>query len=139
MDDGISIKKMVWTTILLSIAFIAVTMWGAPVYSVWSQGMKGKAELARAEANRKIAVQEAQAKKDSAALLADGEVMRAEGVAKANKIIGDSLAGNEAYLHYLWIQELANSGHVIYVPTEAGLPILEAGGTRFLGDKKEGN
>jgi hypothetical protein len=71
---------------------------------------------------------EAPAKKDAASLLAESEVLRADGVAKANKIIGDSLKGNEAYLRYLWIDKLDNkSGQVIYVPTEAGLPILEAG------------
>jgi hypothetical protein len=55
-------------------------------------------------------------------------IARAHGVAEANKIIGNSLKGNEAYLRYLWIHNLAESkGDVIYVPTEAGLPILEAG------------
>jgi regulator of protease activity HflC (stomatin/prohibitin superfamily) len=86
--------------------------------------------LAQAEYSRRIAVAEAQAKKDSAKLLAEAEVERAQGVAKANKIIGDSLKGNEAYLRYLWIDGLKESskqGEVIYVPTEAGLPILEAG------------
>jgi hypothetical protein len=43
--------------------------------------------------------------------------------------IGDSLKGNEAYLRYLWINNSDGNGdkQVIYVPTEAGLPILEAG------------
>ena len=78
--------------------------------------------------NRKIAIQEAEAKKESARALAEAEVIRAEGVAKANRIIGESLRGNESYLRYLWIQTLNDSlQNVIYVPTEAGLPILEAG------------
>lgn len=52
----------------------------------------------------------------------------ARGVAESNKIIGDSLKGNEAYLRYLWIDGLnRNNQNVIYVPTEAGLLILEAG------------
>ena len=61
---------------------------------------------------------------------ADRPFARAKGVAAANKIIGDSLHGNEAYLRYLWIDGLREHGKgaaVIYVPTEAGLPILEAG------------
>ena len=38
------------------------------------------------------------------------------------------LKENEAYLRYLWIQNLeSGSNSVVYVPTEAGLPILEAG------------
>lgn len=101
-------------------------MWGCPKYAVYEQGMQGQAELRRAESNRSIAVLEAQARMDSAAKLAQAEIERAKGVAEANKIIGASLNGNEAYLHYLWINELAAAGHVIYVPTEANLPILEA-------------
>lgn len=47
---------------------------------------------------------------------------------KANEIIGDSLKDNEAYLRWLWIEELSTTqNQVIYVPTESGLPILEAG------------
>lgn len=60
-------------------------------------------------------------------LLAQAEVERAKGVAKANKIIGDSLKDNEAYLRYLFVNNLADTkDQVIYIPTEAGLPILEA-------------
>ena len=59
--------------------------------------------------------------------MAQAEVERAKGVARANKIIGDSLQGNEAYLRYLWIQGLqTNKMNVVYIPTEASLPILEA-------------
>lgn len=88
----------------------------------------GEAEYARAEQNRRIKVLEAQALKDSAKLQAEAEVERAKGVAEANKIIGDSLKDNEQYLRYLWINGLNDGKNdVIYVPTEAGLPILEAG------------
>ncbi len=81
-----------------------------------------------AEYEKQTKVEEAKAALDSAKLLADAEVVRAAGVAEANKIIGDSLRENEAYLRYLWIQGLHDgSSEVVYVPTEAGLPILEAG------------
>lgn len=120
-------KKIFYLGISLLIA-ISVLMAGCPVYDVWSQEMKGKAELARAESNRQISVFEAQAKKDSAKLLADAEIERAKGVAEANKIIGISLKGNEEYLRYLWIDTLHHNENnkIIYIPTEAGLPILEA-------------
>jgi hypothetical protein len=60
------------------------------------------------------------AKKD-----AEIEVARAEGVAQSNLIIANSISEN--YLRYLWIQGLSrNDSQVIYVPTEANLPILEA-------------
>ena len=52
----------------------------------------------------------------------------AKGTAEANRIIGDSLKNNEAYLRYLWIHNLEEGkNEVIYIPTEAGMPILEAG------------
>lgn len=99
-----------------------------PIYSVWSSGKAGEAELAQAEYNRQIIVRQAQAKRDAAELEAEAEVTRAEGVAKANAIIGDSLKNNEAYLRYLFVNNLAETkDQVIYVPTEANLPVLEAG------------
>ena len=120
-------KNVVFMVIAILVVLVGL-LYGIPKYQVWQQGLKGQAELARAEQNRKIAVQEAEAKKDSAKALAEAEVIRAEGIAKANRIIGDSLKENEAYLRYLWIQALTeNQQDVIYVPTEAGLPILEAG------------
>ena len=59
---------------------------GGPQYNVWQQSLAGKAELNKAEYTRQVAVLEAQAKKDSAQQLADAEVIRAQGVAKANQI-----------------------------------------------------
>ena len=114
--------------VVLSIIII-FTLFIAPLLKPWWAEQTGKAELAQAEQNRQIAVKEAQAKADSAILLAQAEVSRAEGVAKANKIIGDSLKENEDYLRYLWITDVAGSNTektVVYVPTETNLPILEA-------------
>ena len=122
-----------WTmySIIGLVLVIGLGMWGIPRYSVYQQGLAGEAELARAQQNRQIRIQEAQAAKESAKMLAEGEIERAKGVAEANRIIGDSLKGNEAYLRYLWVQGLNGSTapQVVYVPTEAGLPIMEAGRT----------
>ncbi|MBB5337573.1 hypothetical protein [Pectinatus brassicae] len=79
------------TGIIGVVVIIGVLMVGCPTYSVWQQNKAGEAELARAEQNRQIAIQEAKAKEESAKSLANAEVIRAEGIAKANKIIGDSL------------------------------------------------
>lgn len=122
---------MVWpivrdSAVVLAL-LVAAGMAGCPLYNVWQSGLAGQAELRRAEQNRQIAVQEAHAKMDSAKLLADAEVARAVGVASANKIIGDSLKNNEAYLRYLFVNNLEHTkNQVIYVPTEGNLPILEA-------------
>ena len=105
--------------------------YGCPQYGVYHQRMEGEAELAKAEYSKKVMVQDALARKESAALLAEVEVLRADGVAKANRVIGESLKGNEAYLRYMWIRSLdEGKNEVIYIPTEAGLPILEAGRRR---------
>ena len=70
------------------------------------------------------------AAKEADKSLANAEIIRAEGIAKANKIIGDSLQNNDAYIHYLWVEALRETKNaVVYVPTEAGIPITEA--TRF--------
>ena len=62
----------------------------------------------------------AKAKKD-----AEIEVARAQGVAKSNEIISSSISEN--FLRYRWIEGLQRSQlEVVYVPTEANLPILEA-------------
>jgi hypothetical protein len=99
-----------------------------PQYQVYQQRLAGEAELERQKYEKQVAVQSAMAKKESAGLLADAEVLRAGGVAQANKIIGDSLKNNESYLRWLWIEHMADSKkETIYIPTEAGLPILEAG------------
>lgn len=107
-------------------------MWAYPHYKVWSARKDGEALLAHSQSAKEVAVSEARAKMESATLLAKAEVERSKGVAEANKIIGDSLKGNESYLRYLWISGLeSNNPTVIYVPTEANLPILEAGRTQF--------
>jgi len=100
-------------------------------YRLWSSAITGEAELKRAEWNRQIVVREAQAKKDASIALAQAEIERAKGVAAANKIIGDSLKDNEGYLKYLWIDSLQHTqDKIIYIPTEAGLPVLESGRLR---------
>jgi predicted aminopeptidase len=109
--------------------FIAVGMAGCPQYSVYQQRLDGEAELAKAMYNTKVAIQEASAKMEAAKYLAQAEVARAEGVAQANKIIGNSLKDNESYLRWLYIEGMKEKTgqEIIYIPTEAGLPILEAG------------
>ena len=108
---------------------IALMMWGCPNYNVYEQGLAGQAKLREAESSRQIAIQEAHARHAAAKELAQAEIERAKGVAEANRIIGNSLKQNHEYLMWLWIHGVSeNQGkEIIYVPTEGGLPILEAG------------
>jgi high-affinity K+ transport system ATPase subunit B len=99
---------------------------------------EGKSILVKAENEKKAMIEQAKAENESATLQAEAkikiskaeaqaEIERAKGVAQANKIIGESLKGNDIYLRYLQIDAIKNSkGDKIYIPTEAGIPILEA-------------
>jgi regulator of protease activity HflC (stomatin/prohibitin superfamily) len=115
---------------ILLVLLLALALAGCPQYAVYEQRLAGEAELAKAEFSKRVVVQSAQAKLDAAKLEAQTDVVRAEGIANANKIVADSLGGPEGYLRWKYIEMLehAEGKHdVIYVPTEAGLPILEAG------------
>ena len=120
-----AVVSLVFAGLLL----LAVVLFAVPTYKVWAAGKAGEAELKRAEQNKQIKVEEARAQMDSAKLLAEAEIERAKGVAEANRIIGESLENSEAYLRYLWVQTLSEGTNrqIIYIPTEAQLPLLEAG------------
>jgi len=108
-------------------AFIGFGLWGCPTYNVWQQEMSGRAEFAKAEQNRRIIIEEATANLEAEKLNAQAEIERAKGAAEAIQIENGSLS--EKYIQYLWVrqQKNLNDKTVIYIPTEANLPILEAG------------
>ena len=128
--DGPPTRKWVMGGFAIAIGSVLVAaaiMFGIPTYYVWQQNKEGEAELAKAEQNRQIAIQEAKAKEESAKSLANARIIEAQGISEANRIIGDSLQDNDAYIHYLWIEALKESkDEVIYIPTEAGIPITES-------------
>ena len=129
-EKNLKVSPLVRDCCIGMIVIVILMMAGCPHYNVWKQGLVGQAEFKRAEQNRKIAIQEAEAKKESSTLLAAAEIERAKGVAEANRIIGESLKENESYLRYLWITEVAQNETgktTVYIPTEANIPILEAG------------
>lgn len=130
MEKSNAIALGIIISIFLSIfiCFFSYFQFIDPIINVWQQQKLGEAELARAESNRQIVTLEALAKKESSKALADAEIIRAHGVAEANRIIGDSLKNNEGYLRYLYIDSLSESKDktIVYIPTEAGLPILES-------------
>ena len=121
------------TGIFVTTIIIAACMYVFPVYMVWQQEKSGEAKFREAEWSRQIAIEEANARKESSVLDAEAEIIRARGLAEANEIIGGSLKNNPEYLTYLWIQGLHDgSSETIYIPTEANLPILEANRRGFV-------
>jgi len=115
----------------VAIVLVAAGLIGCPQYSVYKARLEGDALLAHAQSSKEVVVAEAKAKMESAMYLYQADSIRAVGIAKSNEIIGKSLKDNPDYLHWLWIDNLNNNPNmVIYIPTEAGMPIMES--TRFL-------
>lgn len=113
---------------LVALGAFALILWAVPTYRVWERQMAGQAELAQAEMNRQIIVEEAAARLEAERLNAEAEVVRAEGAAQAMYVVQDALT--ETYIRYLWVRMMADNENVIYIPTEASLPILEVGRAR---------
>ncbi len=117
---------------LILVAIVAGLMVGFPSYNVYSKQMQGKAAYEEAVQNRRIRVLEAQAALDSARLTAQAEIERARGTNEANRIMAQSLGGPENYLRWAYIDMLRETAEkpgreTIYIATEAGMPVLEAG------------
>ena len=109
-------------------------MVGCPRYNVYRSGLAGEAELVRAEQNKKIAIEDAKAKLQSAKMLAEADSIRAIGAKNVEKIRAEGMAEameiengklTDKYIQYLWVRNI-DKGDKIYISTEAGLPILEA-------------
>lgn len=118
-----------WGLLITVVIVVAVVglFWAWPVYRVWSAGMSGRAQLQHADFERQVQVVNAKANLQAQSYNADAEVVRAKGVASANNIIKNSIT--DQYIKYLWVQTLDKGvdHQIIYVPTELGLPITEAG------------
>ncbi|MGG6261762.1 hypothetical protein ACQ259_16840 [Stutzerimonas stutzeri] len=136
--------------LIIFVLLVLLAFWAWPKYRVYKLELDGIAALKEAEWSKQILIEEAKAKEQAALMQAKAKVTLAEAegkaqvvrakaegeadiecakaAAEANRIIGESLKNNEQYLRYIWIKGLhEGNGERIYIPTEAGLPILEAG------------
>ena len=104
------------------VAFVAFALWFFPTYGVWQAGLSGKAALMRAEQEKQIQIEQAKAELESAKL-------RAEAI----QIVGQASKDFPEYRTQEFIGafgEAIKSGainQIIYVPTEANIPIVESG------------
>lgn len=117
---------------LILLLLIIAVIWGlcalGRVYSVWASHKQGQADLAQAQNEQQIQVARAQGRLKAAELNKQAEIIDAEAVSKSVEIIGRSLHNNHGYLQWKWIHMMEETDSAtIYVPTEANLPILEAG------------
>jgi len=117
--------------IIAVVVVIAVLMFGLPLYNVWQQEMSGKAEMAKAEQNRKILVEEANARYEAAKLDAKAEIERAKGMAQAMEIENGKLTSTyNQYLFIRTLEKISDKGSLpqtIYIPTEGMLPVMNMG------------
>lgn len=124
-SNAISVTAGIILVVFSIVGLIALMMWGLPKYRVYSSEQSGKAKLAEARFSKQTQLEQAKANLESERLNAQSEVERAKGAAEAIRIEGGNLSDN--YIKYLWVRNLENSkGSKIYIPTEAGIPILEA-------------
>ena len=115
---------------LLTVAGLFGVWYAYKNVQVWGAEMSGRAVLAEAEYSRQVRIEEARARQAAAELEGQAELIRAQFSAQANAALAEGLGGPEAYLRYLYIRMLEESqsaGQIIYIPTEAGMPVLEAG------------
>lgn len=147
--QALALGSLVFLVVIGLIA-IVLAFWAWPKYNVYKMELNGRAALKEAEWSKQILIEEAKAREQAALMQAKAKVTlaeaegkakivrakaegaadieRAKAAAEANRIIGESLKDNEEYLRYVWIKGLQDGkGERIYIPTEAGLPILEAG------------
>lgn len=121
--------------IIFILGTIGFSLWFFPIYNVWASRKSGEAELAKANFAEQVAIAIANARLKSAQMNKEAEIIEAEAVSKSIDTIGEALAKNEGYLRWQWIKmmdEATTDREVIYVPTEANLPILEAGKRRSI-------
>lgn len=112
----IVIYGVVWATVIY------------PIWRVWAQRKEGEADLEQAHKEQQIQVARAQGRLDAANLNKQAAIVEAQAVSAQIKEIGEQLTSHGLYLRWQWIKMMEErpKNSVIYVPTEANLPILEA-------------
>lgn len=100
-----------------------------PKYKIYKLELNGKAELAEAQWSKQIQIEEAKGRLEAAKYDRETQLIQANTTAEANKIVAGSL--DPLYIQYLMVTKMAdgNTEQIIYIPTEAGIPLLEAGKT----------
>lgn len=113
---------VVLACIVCAIVLVPLWMWGWPNYKVWCQEMEGRAALRRAEQEKQIIIETAKAEVEAAKLRAQAIEAVGEAAQKYPEYRTQEFIGAFA--------EAIQSGsidQIIYVPTEASIPIVEAG------------
>ncbi len=116
--DGLLLAMIAAFVVIIFLFFLFA--W--PQYKVWQQGMAGQAQLSKAQQSKQIAIETAKAELESAKL-------RAEAI----KVMGKAAQEYPEYRQQEFIGAFGealregNINQIVYVPTEANIPLLEAG------------
>ena len=108
--------------IMTGLLFTAFLFWVFPVWNVWAEELSGKAMLKKAEQEKLIMIETAKAEKDSAvyraaAIETIGKMAQKYPEYRQQEFLG---AVGEALIE-------GNINQILYIPTEAMMPITEAG------------
>lgn len=114
---------------LITASAVILWLFIGPRYGVWSSKLSGQADLEQAHFEQEIIVAKAKSRLNAAEMNKKASIIEAEAVSEQIKRIGENLQKHDLYLKWQWIKMMEErpKNSVIYVPTEAGLPILEAG------------
>lgn len=110
------------TSVLVGVFVLTGLLFGVPVYRVWAANYNGKAILVKAEQTRQVLVTQANA-----------ELEASKARAQAIAIVGEAAQKYPEYRRQEFMGAFAealregNMSQIIYVPTEANIPVMEAG------------
>jgi regulator of protease activity HflC (stomatin/prohibitin superfamily) len=115
----------------LAVIIIGWVLVGYPRWNVWASHQQGLADLQQAKNEQQIQIAQAQSRLDAAHINKKAAIIEAEAVAEQIQAIGAQLTTHDLYLRWQWIKMMEDThqdanNSIIYVPTEANLPILEA-------------
>lgn len=128
-----TVGDVIWSIVAVVVLVNAWGMFGRPRWTVWAAHQAGLADLAQARNEQQVQVSQAQGRLDAAHLNKQAAIIEAEAVSAQITEIGTQLTAHDLYLRWQWIKMMDDSDcdrEIIYVPTEANLPILEASRTK---------
>ncbi|WP_162941578.1 hypothetical protein [Desertimonas flava] len=120
-----AIGKAVATVIVAIVLVIVGWKVVSPKLNLYRSNTEKQSVIAEQEAISQAEVYAAQKRVTAAEAEAEARIIEAESIAESQRIISETLTPE--YLTWRFYEVLATTeNEIIYVPTEAGLPILEA-------------
>lgn len=120
-ESTVESVSAIGVVLVVIVGIAALGMWGCPTYNVWLESKNGEAMLRRSEQEKQILIEQARAEVEAAKL-------RSEAI----RIEGEMAQLYPEYRQQQFIGAFAEAmqngsiDKIIYVPTEANIPIIEA-------------